>query len=68
MRAMVNSRSQLKVCGLVIVCQNARATKVYATAGYSTDDFLTAFARFTANQGNPLLVISDAGSQLVKAD
>ena len=38
-----------------------------ATAGYSTDDFLTAYRRFTANYGNPLLVVSDAGSQLKKA-
>ena len=38
-----------------------------ATVGYSTDDFLTAFTRFTSNHGNPLLVVSDAGSQLVKA-
>ena len=28
---------------------------------------LTAYTRFTANHGNPLLVVSDAGSQLVKA-
>ena len=66
-KAMGNSRAQVKVWGLVIVCQNTRAVKVYATAGYSTDDFLTAYTRFTANHGNPLLVVSDAGSQLVKA-
>ena len=66
-RAMGNSRAQVKVWGLVIVCQNTRAIKMYATAGYSTDDFLTAFTRFTANHGNPLVVVSDAGSQLVKA-
>ena len=40
---------------------------MYATAGFGTDDFLTAFTRFTANHGNPLLVVSDSGSQLVKA-
>ena len=38
-----------------------------ATAGYSTDDFLTAYHRFTANHANPLLVVSDAGTQLRKA-
>ena len=38
-----------------------------ATSGYSTDDFLTAYRRFTANFGNPVLVVSDAGSQLRKA-
>ena len=66
-KAMGNSRTQLKVWGLVVVCQNTRAIKMYATAGYGTDDFLTAFTRFTANHGNPLLVVSDSGSQLVKA-
>ena len=40
---------------------------MYATAGYSTDDFLTAFRRFTSHHGNPLLIVSDAGSQLKKA-
>ena len=40
---------------------------MYATSGYSTDDFLTAYQRFTANHGNPSLVISDAGSQMKKA-
>ena len=66
-KAMGNSRCQLKVWGLVIICQNTRAVRMYATSGYSTDDFLTAYTRFTSNHGNPLLVVTDAGSQLVKA-
>ena len=66
-RAMGNSRAQIKVWALVLICQNTRAVKIYATAGYSTDDFLLAYRRFTSNHGNPLLVVTDAGSQLVKA-
>ena len=66
-RGIGNSRCQIKLWGLVIICQNTRAVKMYATAGYSTDDFLTAYSRFTANHGNPVLVVSDAGSQLKKA-
>ena len=66
-KAMGNSRATLKVWALVIICQNTRAIKMYAVAGYSTDDFLTAYRRFTANHGYPLLVVSDAGSQLKKA-
>ena len=66
-KAMGNSRAYLKSWGLVVICQNTRAIKMYATAGYSTDDFLTAFLRFTANHGNPLLVVSDSGSQMIKA-
>ena len=59
---MGNSRTYVKLWGLVLICQNTRAT-----AGYSTDDFLTAYRRFTDNYGNPLLVLSDAGSQLKKS-
>ena len=66
-KAMGNSRTFIKLWGLVIICQNTRAVKMYATSGYSTDDFLTAYQRFTANHGNPSLVVSDAGSQLKKA-
>ena len=66
-KAMGNSRSTLKVWALVIICQNTRAIKMYAVAGYSTDQFLTAYRRFTSNHGYPLLVVSDAGSQLKKA-
>ena len=63
-KAMGNSRSFIKTWGLVIICQNTRAIKMIATAGYSTDNFLTAYHRFVANYGNPSLVVSDAGSQL----
>ena len=66
-KAMGNSRTYIKLWGLVVVCQNTRAVKMYATSGYSTDDFLTAFHRFTSNHGNPLMVVSDSGSQLKKA-
>ena len=66
-KAMGNSRAQIKVWALVVICQNTRAVKMLATAGYGTDEFLTAYTRFTANFGNPLLVVSDSGSQLVKA-
>ena len=66
-KAMGNSRAVIKVWGLVLVCQNTRAVKMLATAGYGTDDFLTAYTRFTSNYGNPLLVVTDSGSQLIRA-
>ena len=40
---------------------------MYAMGGYSTDNFLTPYTRFNAIHRNPLLVVSDSGSQLVKA-
>ena len=66
-KAMGNSRTFIKLWGLVVICQNSRAVRMYATAGYSTDDFFTAYYRFTSNHGNPILVVSDSGSQLKKA-
>ena len=60
-KAMGNSRANLKVWGLVLVCQNTRAIKMYATGGYSTDDSFTTYVRFTSNHENPLLVVSDSG-------
>ena len=57
----------IKCWGLVTIYQNNRAIKMYTTSGYSTDDFMTAFHRFTANHGNLLLVVSDAGSQMKRA-
>ena len=62
-RAMGNSRAVVKVWGLVLICQNTCAIKVLATAGYSTEDFLTTYTRFTSNYGNPLMVVSDAGTR-----
>ena len=66
-RAMGNSRAMIKLWGLVLTCQNTRAVKMLATPGYSTDDFITTYRRFTANFGNPALVVTDAGTQLRKA-
>ena len=65
-KAMGNSRAYVKSWGLVIICQNTRAICMSATAGYSTDDFLTTFLRFKANHGNPLLVVTNAGRQFIK--
>ena len=62
--AMGNRRTIIKSWGLVGVCHNTRAIKMYATAGYDTDDFQTAYRRFTSNHGN---LLADLGSQLKKA-
>ena len=66
-RAMGNSQSPINLWDLVITCQNNGAIKMYAMAGYSTDDFFTEYSRFTANHGNPVLVVSNTDSQLKKA-
>ena len=66
-RGLGNQRARIKVYGLVIVCQNVRAVKLYAVPGYDTYSFLLAYTRFVADHNAPALVVSDRGSQLVKA-
>merc|ERR1712232_818431 len=66
-KGLANQRARIKVFGLVIVCQNTRAVKVLPVPGYSTEKFLIAYRKFTNECGVPELVLSDQGSQLVKA-
>ena len=66
-RCLGNQRARIKVYGWVIVCQNVRVVKLLAVPGYDTYSFLLAYSRFTSNYGSPSLVVSDRGSQLVKA-
>ena len=56
-----------KVWGLLILCLNTKAVKLFIAAGYSTEDFLMAYEQFTSDHGHPAWIHSDRGSQLVKA-
>ena len=51
----------------MLVCRNTKAVCLLATSGYSTADFLCKWEEFTARKGNPKTVVSDRGSQLVRA-
>ena len=66
-KGLANSRARVKVYGLVFVCQNIRAVKLLAVPGYDTYSFLLAYSRFTSDYGAPALVVSDRGTQLVRA-
>ena len=66
-RGMGNTRVRMKVWGVVFVCEATRAISVLAVGGYSTEQFLNAYHRFTANRGDPTTVLSDHGSQLLSA-
>ena len=66
-RGMGNSIVRMKVWGVVFVCEATRAISVLAVSGYSTQQFLNAYHRFTANRGDPTTVLSDHGSQLLSA-
>ena len=50
-----------------MVCQNTRAVKLLPVPGYDTQSFMLAFIKLISNYGNPALICSDRGSQLVKA-
>ena len=57
----------MKVWGVVFVCETTRAISVLAVGGYSTEQFLNSYHRFTANRGDPTTVLRDHGSQLLLA-
>ena len=56
-----------KVWGVLILCLNTKAVKLYIAAGYSTADFLMTFEQYTSDHGQPATVHSDRGSNLVCA-
>ena len=56
-----------KVWGVLILCLNTKAVKLYVAAGYSTAEFMMAFEQFTSDHGKPAMVHSDRGSNLVSA-
>ena len=59
---------ELKKCWiLVYVCRSTKAVCLLPTSGYSTENFLVKHEEFIARKGEPLEIVSDRGSQLVKA-
>ena len=63
----VKKRTSLKVWVLVYTCRSTRAVCLLATSGYSTDHFLMRHAEFVYRYGDPASLVSDRGTQLVKA-
>ena len=57
----------MKAYGVVFCCLSTKAIKILATTGYSTEQFLVCFRKFTSNQGSPAIVLSDHGTQLLSA-
>ena len=60
-------RALRKMWAVVVVCQGTHAVKLYLVRGYSTEDFLLAWAWHTSDWGVPLTVYTDNGTQLVSA-
>ena len=63
----VNVRSRGKSWILIYVCRNTKAVCLLATSGYSTSDFLLKHEEFVARKNSPRHIVSDRGSQLVRA-
>ena len=63
----VNTRSRGKSWVLVLVCRNTKAVCLLATSGYATADFLCKWEEFISRKGKPQSVVSDRGTQLVRA-
>ena len=62
-----SSSNSFKVWGLLYTCLSTKAVAIWACPGYSTDVFLTIHQKHTAIYGEPSLIVSDQGSQLVSA-
>ena len=67
MRSEVNPRSRLKIWVLLYGCLGTRALCLLPVAGYDTDSFLLRHQEFVARHGNPAVIFSDRGTNLVKA-
>ena len=63
----VKKRTPMKIWILVYTCRSTRAVCLLATSGYSTDKFLVRHQEFVFRYGNPATLVSDRGSQLVRA-
>ena len=66
-RGEVNRRARCKAWILVYVCRTTKAVCLLATSGYSTADFLCKHEEFVSRKGNPKTIVSDRGTQLVRA-
>ena len=66
-KSMVNKRSTMKVWVVLFLCLNVKAISMELAPGYSTADFLLAYAAHVSQKGLPTFVHSDRGSQLVSA-
>ena len=62
-----NKRATLKVWLAVFCCTVTSAVDCRAMEDYSTDQFVSAYARLSSGRGYPKKLMPDEGSQLVKA-
>ena len=63
----VKKRTPMKIWVLVYTCRSTRAVELLAVSGYSTDKFLLRHKEFVSRHGDPQTLVSDRGTNLVKA-
>ena len=61
-----NKRSTLKIWLAVFVCATTSCTSIKILDDYSTTAFIQAFIRLSCEVGYPKMLLTDAGSQIVK--
>ena len=66
-KSMTNKRATMKAWVAILLCLNTKAVSMELAPGYSTDDFMLAYASHVSRHGTPSFVHSDRGSQLVAA-
>ena len=66
-RSTRQDEGRVKVWVVVIVCSCTSAVKLYLSRDYSEEGFLQAWTQHTSDCGEPDLVYSDRGSQLISA-
>ena len=66
-KSMTNKRATMKFWVANLLCLNTKAISMQLAPGYSTEDFMLAYASHVSEHGSPSFVLSDRGSQLVAA-
>lgn len=62
-----HKRATIKIWLVVFCCNTTSCTAIKTMEDYSSTAFIQAFVRFSCENGYPKLLLSDEGSQIVKA-
>ena len=62
-----DARKTFKSWGVLYSCLSSKAVSIWLVPGYDTKSFLACHGKQLAIYGTPRLIVSDKGSQLVKA-
>ena len=60
-------RKSMKAWGVMFICLRTKATSILACPGYDTTNLETTYVKFSSVYGDPAVLVSDQGTQLVSA-